>query len=137
MKKRSNGMKDKIREYKLLNQWMKLKENEVCIADFLTSKRISNIGVYGYGVMGKHLIRELNLKQYKVAWVMDQKAQGDMYCEEIVRPDDKEPTKDIELLVIASIDYPEEIEFQLLQKGYDKMISIEELIDNVYKWGCR
>jgi predicted dinucleotide-utilizing enzyme len=130
-------MKEKIREYKLLNKWMKLKEDEIYIADFLTSKQIFNIGVYGYGVMGKHLIRELNLKQYSVVWVMDQKAQGDMYCKKIVRPGDKESTKDVELIVITSIDYLEEIEFQFLKNGNDKIISIEELIDNVYKWGCK
>jgi UDP-N-acetylmuramoylalanine-D-glutamate ligase len=130
-------MNNDIREFRMLNRWMCLKEEKIFIADYLEKKGIRRLGIYGYGVMGKHLIRDLAERQYEAAWVMDGNAESDTYCRKIIRPNDKESTDDVDLIVITPIRLMEEIEVTLLKKGNDRIVSIEELVYDTYKWGFR
>jgi hypothetical protein len=68
---------------------------------------------------------------------MDGNAESDTYCRKIIRPNDKESTDDVDLIVITPIRLMEEIEVTLLKKGNDRIVSIEELVYDTYKWGFR
>lgn len=57
--KKMKGL-DKYQEYfMLMNQWMKLKENNMNISDYLVAKGYTDVAIYGMGVIGFRLCDEL------------------------------------------------------------------------------
>lgn len=66
---------DRYREYfALLNHWLMLKQNNVCISDCFLKKGYSNIAVYGMGFIGIRLCDELKNTQVHVEKTFDRAA---------------------------------------------------------------
>lgn len=86
---------DKFEQYmRLLDRWMELREKNVCIEDYLLSRNIKNIGIYGYGNFGRHLYWELKNSEVSVDFIIDQ--QGDKVGANlpVYLPNDKIPKCD-------------------------------------------
>ena len=127
---------DKFRKnMKCLDKWLSNRENNKWIADYLNNCQISRVGIYGYGILGKHLVRELQKRDFSIKWVMDRVSMGDETCHDIQRPDHLSELEDVEMAIITSLAAVEDVEALLLQKVTGKVISIEELIDTVFGWG--
>lgn len=126
-------MNNRVSEYKILNQWMCLKEKKKSIAAYLMEEGIKDIGIYGYGIMGKHLVRDLIGEGLLSFWVVDRQADYDECCSIVRRPDELSKLTNVDLVIVTSVLYIEEIERDLLDKGISKIISIEELVDRAYR----
>lgn len=120
---------------KYLDKWLLNIEKGKQIADYLKLYRICRIGIYGYGILGKHLARELQGSEFSIIWVMDKSASGDDICGKVVRPNELDRLEDVDLAIIATVADVEEVETILLKFVTGKIISIEELIDSIYMWG--
>lgn len=46
--------------FTIFDQWMFLKQHNISVGDYLLSKGIKTIGIYGMGIMGMHAFDELN-----------------------------------------------------------------------------
>lgn len=118
-----------------LDKWLTNLEEGKHIADYLKKFRIYRVGIYGYGMLGKHLVRELQRRELSVVWVMDRSASGDdSYCN-VMRPGDFDKAEDVDIAIIAAISDVEEAEAVLLKFVKGKIISIEELLDSICVWG--
>lgn len=118
-----------------MDKWLSNHEKQKRIADYLNTFQIHRIGIYGYGMLGKHLVRELQAQGFPVSWVMDRSSLGDDICCSLMRPDDSDRLEDVDLAVITSLTSVEEMESVLLRFVTGRIISIEELIDSIYVWG--
>jgi hypothetical protein len=127
---------DKLRKImKCLDKWLSNQEEGKHIVDYLNTFQVQGVGIYGYGILGKHLVRELQNQEVSVSWVMDRSASGDMVYGNVTKPDDYDNLADVDLAIIATVSDVEEVEGVLLKFVTGKIISVEELIDSVYVWG--
>ena len=120
---------------KCLDKWLFNVEEGKRISDYLSIFQLYRVGIYGYGVLGKHLVRELRGNDFHIGWVMDRSASGDDIYGNVVRPNDITKLGDVDIAIIATVSDMEEVESLLLKFVTGKIISVEELIDSVYTWG--
>ncbi len=123
------------RNLRCMDKWLTSLEKGKRITDYLSKYQIHRIGIYGYGMLGKHLVRELQGQNFHISWVMDKSASGDDICKNVVRPDDLDKPEDVDMAIIAAVSDVEEVEALLLKFVTGKIISVEELIDSIYVWG--
>lgn len=113
-----------------LDRWMILRENGVCIDSVLYKRNISTVLIYGYGIIGKHLLHELADSKVCVVGIIDQKnvliSEVDSYM-----PDENLP--DADAIVIASFYFGEEIKKVLKEnKVTIPVISFEEVLQEAF-----
>ena len=120
---------------KCMHKWMVNLENKKEIADYLCALGVQYVGVYGYGILGKHLVRELLDKGMTVSWVIDRISGGDAYYSKIIRPDDLDNLEKVDLVVITALADMERVEMLFSGKPDAKIISVDELVDSVFGWG--
>lgn len=120
---------------KCLDKWLSNREAGKYITDYLSIFQIQRVGIYGYGILGRHLVRELKGQEFHISWVSDRASCSDDVCSNLIRPDDLSKQEDVDLAIIAVVSDVEEIEVLLSKFVTGKIISVEELIDSVYVWG--
>lgn len=113
-----------------LDRWMLLRENGIKIEFGFCRKKINTILIYGYGIIGKHLLRELADSGITVMGIIDQKnvfaPQIDSYT-----PDKELPKADA--IIVTSFYYLEEIKNALKEnKVTMPVISFEEILDEAF-----
>lgn len=118
-----------------LDNWLSNREKGKKIADYLNTYQIHRVGVYGYGILGRHLVRELHGQGYPVSWVMDRSASGDDVCRRLVRPCDSDKLEAVDMVIVTTLAAVEEVEAFLMGFVEGRIISIEELVDSIYVWG--
>lgn len=124
--KDNNNKNDKfIRYYNLLNQWMYLKENNKNITDYLKENDILKVAVYGYGDLGKHLVKEIENSELEIIYIIDKQKEISSKWK-VKEPDDNFDPVDA-VIVTAFMDY-EEILNNIKKKLKCPVISIEELV---------
>lgn len=127
---------DKYRKnMRCLDKWLSNNENGKSIADYLKAHQIYRVGIYGYGMLGKHLTRELRLQNYPVSWVMDKFASGDDICRSLLKPIDLALAEEVDMVIITPLTDVEEVEVILRRNVTGRIISMDELIDSIYVWG--
>lgn len=57
----------------MMHQWFILKENGLPLSDILKKYDVSNVAVYGMGIIGRHVIRELEGSGIIVSYGIDKK----------------------------------------------------------------
>lgn len=57
----------------MLNQWLILKHNGVSLDKKLKERQINSIAIYGMGITGRHLVRELEKSEVKISYGIDVK----------------------------------------------------------------
>ncbi|MBD5550028.1 MAG: hypothetical protein HDQ96_02455 [Lachnospiraceae bacterium] len=117
-----------------LSKWLSNHEKNKQIADYLNIYQIHRVGVYGYGILGKHLVRELQAQDFPISWVVDRSASNDEACCNLVRPGEMDKLEDVDMAIITTLADVETVESDLLKFVTGKIISVEELIDSIYGW---
>lgn len=129
-----NGEKYK-RNMCCLDKWLSNHEQKKRIGDYLDSCHIHRVGIYGYGMLGRHLVRDLQGQGIPIGWVMDRAALGDDVYSNPVRPDALDKPEDVDLAVITTLADVEEAEAVLMRFVTGRIISLEELVECIYVWG--
>lgn len=117
---------DKFESYlNLLDAWMTLREDGVSLAERLQNLGIGKIGIYGWGIFGRHLARELENTSIEIVAIIDR--NKNMIRPEYLSffPEDALPEMDA-LIVTAYFFYDE---IKTIYKDVElKLISVESLI---------
>jgi len=109
----------------LLDRWMLLRENGAGLADYLIKNGIKKVAVYGFGILGRHLLRELSGSMLEIVGIVDrQKDKLHVDCP-VYLPSDDLPEFDV--MVVTPYYFWDEIEADFAGRGY-RLISIETLV---------
>ena len=93
--------------YKLFEKWFSLKEEEQTLEKFFAENRMNNIAIYGMGMLGKHLVKDLkNSKLVSISYGIDRAVEKNEDDIKIYKPEDCLPEVDA-IVVTAIFDYDE------------------------------
>ena len=113
--------------WKVLNSWLNLKEENKSVASFLKKQGFSQIAIYGLGMLGKHLIRELAHTDIKILYGIDQKGQTKNYVFPVYT--DNEEWEKVDLIIVTVGYAYEKIRMVIKQKLNCEIMSLEEVIE--------
>ena len=113
-----------------LDRWMMLRENGIWIESALCQRNISTVLIYGYGIVGKHLLEELSNSKICVRGVVDQK------CILITGMDTYIPTQQLpkaDAIIVTSFYFYDEIRETLKNANVSSLvISFEEIVNEIF-----
>ena len=114
--------------YWALTRWMDLKIRGGCTADILKKLGYSRIAVYGYAELGQLLCRELTGTEVDVSYVIDKKVK-DTKMKNLPIYFPRNDLPDVDVIVVTAIYYFDEIQKELMQMGYNNVVSLRELLE--------
>ena len=118
--------------FELLVKWMELKNRGLSLESFFELHELRNIAIYGWGKIGKLLYDELEHTTISVDYIIDKYCNVD-YHVQIKRSVDENVIKNIDAVVITPVWDLNSIVDKLREEGIDRMISVEEIIDEEIK----
>ena len=124
--------KNKIESYfNALDKWMTIKEQGKYLVHYFRKNNVKRIGVYGYGVLGKHLVEELYKTEIIIKCIIDKRASDNSYNIKMVKPG--EDVQDLDMIVVTAYYYWNEIIELVAQKGNYRIVSLETILDAIIK----
>lgn len=122
--------KNKIESYfSVLDKWLTIKEQGKCLNQYFRKNNVRTIGIYGYGVLGRHLAEELYGSDVDVRCIIDRKVSDISYNIKVVKPE--EEIQGLDMIVVTAYYFWDEITELLKQKGIDQIVSLEAMIDAI------
>lgn len=76
LKKQSERTEKFTKYFDVFHYWLKIKEQDSSISAILQEAGYNQIAIYGMGVVGNHLYKELNNSEVKVSYVIDRNADN-------------------------------------------------------------
>lgn len=115
--------------YLLMNQWVKVKQENRSIAEYLEKNGYFQIAIYGMNYVGETLLAELEHTNIKVKYAIDKNA-GNIYSNvDILAPEDKFDT--VDAVLVTPITFFDEIESMLSEKLDCPILSMEDILYEV------
>lgn len=115
--------------YGCLNKWMENLEKGKYIYDYLSKKEIKTVAIYGYGALGKHVLKELEDSKVKVKYLIDQHYNIGKNSLKVVSPE--EDLEDVDAIVVTPIMEYENIESKLRNKTKAVILSLEAIVYDI------
>ncbi len=113
----------------MMNQWVKIKQEGKNLASYLEQEGYKKIAIYGMHYAGETLVEELKGSKIEVVYGIDKNA-GKIYADvPISAPDDE--LKDVDVVVVTSITFFQEIEEMLSSKMDCPILSLEDILYQV------
>lgn len=116
-------------DLKILDRWLILKEKGIMLTELFEKKGIKNIAVYGMGILGKHLLRELDQSSVKVKYCIDKNADAISASYPLVSLDKE--MQPVDAVIVTITNEFRTITDLLREKGLNNCISLEEII---FEW---
>jgi hypothetical protein len=128
--KKAQGYADKhLTLFKMMNQWVKVKQEGKNLSSYFEKYGYKKIAVYGMSYAGETLVDELKDSDIKVAYGIDKNADS-IYSEvDIVTIDDD--FEDVDAIVVTAITFFDEIEDKLSKKIDCPIVSLEDILYEV------
>ena len=113
--------------YIILDYWLKLYEDNKSISMYFKQRGYKKIAIYGMGVLGKHLEKQLCNKEISIEYVID---KGTFFQGELTKKleEVKNRLPEVDVIVVTAIMEYESIEKQLKTFMKCHIISLEEVI---------
>lgn len=90
--------------YHLLDKWMKLREEEKYISDYMEKHGFKTIAIYGLGDIGRHLEKELENSKTQVLYAINKEARYFAVDLDVYSPESELPPVDA-VIVTPVMDY--------------------------------
>lgn len=120
---------DKFEKYlNLLDSWMVLREKGIKLDKYLLQKDYRRVGVYGYGIFGRHFIEELKDSDVELAYIVDMQKDKLHVDVPVYHPTEELP--DCDVMVVTSFFYLNDIR-KVLKSDNFKLLSIENIINEI------
>lgn len=116
--------------FKILNRWMYLKNCNIPLGKSMLLQG-KTVAIYGIGELGKRLIEQFALEKTEVKYAVDKKAKMlfadfDLYTLE-------EELPNVDVMIVTPIAEFDEIKKELSDKTDSVIISLEEVINNLWE----
>lgn len=118
-----------LKLFKMMNQWVRVKQEGKNLAMSLEAKGLYKIAIYGMNYAGETLVEELKGSNINIVYGIDKRAGR--LCSEfpiILASDSLEP---VDAIIITAITFFDEIEAELSMKVDCPILSLEDLIYEV------
>lgn len=122
---------DEYRQYlAMMNQWLILKQEGKGLEDYLKRMGYQSIAVYGMGIYGRHVIRELKNSDIRVRYGIDRNKLESYQNIEIIQPTNKLP--EVDIIINTVVRENTEIRNRLKELVDYPVVSLEEIIFESY-----
>lgn len=112
--------------YLMMNQWVKTKQQNKSISEYLKKNGIKEVAIYGMHYVGETLLNELRESGIIVKYGIDQKADDKYLDIDVVTPDG--PLENVDAVIVTAITFFSEIE-EKLSEGIDcPILSLEDIL---------
>lgn len=115
--------------YLMMNQWVKVKQENKSIAGYLEAEGYKSIAIYGMNYVGETLMDELLNSSVEVKYGIDKNADTIYADVDILRPEDELP--EVDAIIVTAITFFDEIEDDLSRKVDCPIISMEDILYGV------
>jgi hypothetical protein len=115
--------------FKMMNQWVKVKQEGKNLASYFEKDGYKKIAVYGMSYAGERLVDELKNTDIKVAYGIDKNAELLYVDVNVVTMDDD--LEEVDAIVVTAITFFDEIEEKLSTKIDCPIISLEDVLYEV------
>ena len=115
--------------WKTLDKLLLCKEQKIIIADFLRKSGYKKIAIYGLGMVGRHIIADIKPYGANIIFGIDQNEINLEFGFPVYTLEDKLP--DVEMIIVSVIYDYQKISELLERKTNAKIISIDELLDQI------
>lgn len=112
--------------WRLMDRWMTKKEMGTGLAISLEQLGYSKVAIYGIGILGNHLSRDLQNSRIEIKYYIDTRKSGVKDGIPIVSPDFS--YEDIDVIIVSVVNEFEEIKKFLTQFTDKPIVSLEELV---------
>ncbi|XME03793.1 hypothetical protein QYZ88_006345 [Lachnospiraceae bacterium C1.1] len=132
LKEKDGNVEKLLVNNEILKDWIILRLNNISLCDWLISNDISKVAIYGYGILGQTLMKELEGSRVEVICIVD-KNYKNIFADVPTVSIDNIPLCDA--VIISVVNYFDEIEGELLGKCQCPIISLEDIVYGVgYKF---
>lgn len=115
--------------FMLLNQWLRIKQEGKNLSDFFVANKYKSIAIYGMSYVGARLVAELKNTDVVVKYGIDKNAGGIYSDIDVITLEDELP--DVDVIVVTSITYFNEVKEELKKKINYPIISLQEVLDKI------
>ncbi len=114
--------------FQIMNQWVELKQKNICIGEYLQKKGYQHIAIYGMSFIGRRLYEEL-ANHVKIEYAIDKNANN--ICMDICMylPDDN--LKEVDAIIVTTVMRFGEIAELLHKKVKSSVLSLENIINEL------
>ena len=125
----NNVRKDKYKAYtEVLHYWLLKKEMGRKFSDYLKLFNINSIAIYGLGILGKHLITELNGSDLEIKYTIDQTEDVRANADIPVYPKEQIIGLNVDAIIVTVIYDYETIKKELKKYTETKIMSLEQIV---------
>lgn len=127
IRKKSFEVSGKYFSYtKILDMWMHIIEKGSSLERILINKGYKTIAVYGLGILGKHLVKQLRMCAVEVKYIIDRNKF--LTCDDIKVITAGAEMQEVDAVIVTPVNEYEEIETLLKQFYCVDIISLEALL---------
>ena len=112
--------------YLMMNQWVKVKQENKSIAEYLEKNGYRQIAIYGMNYVGETLLSELANTNIQVKYAIDKNADNIYADVDILSPEDD--FDNVDVVIVTPITFFDEIEETLSEKLDCPIISMEDIL---------
>lgn len=112
--------------YNLLNQWLRLRQENKSLEAFFAENQYKTVAIYGMGELGNRLYDELKNSSVQVKYAIDENTAG-VYSEiDVIGPEDDFP--EVDVIVVTAVFAYSEIEGKLSGRTDIPVVSLEDVV---------
>lgn len=126
IKSLENKSERDLRNMRLLEQWVFIKQDDKSIEDYLKKNGIKTIAIYGMGLVGERLYDELKKSSVEVKYAIDRR--GSCLCEDVMVISPTEMIMPVDAIVVAAVYHFDEIKENLEKRTKIPIISLESIL---------
>lgn len=112
--------------YLLMNQWVKVKQDNKSMADYLKEEGFKEIAIYGMNYVGETLLKELQDSGIDVKYGIDKNANS--ICSDIHVVTPEEELETVDAVIVTAVTYFYEIDESLSNKIDCPILSLEDIL---------
>lgn len=110
----------------LLNQWLKIKQEEKKVEDYFYRNRIKTIAIYGMSYIGERLFEELKNTDIEIKYAIDKNNESIYVDIDVLSVDEVLPK--VDAIIVTPVYFFDEIKDMLQKKTVCRIIYLEDVI---------
>ena len=119
------------RLFRVLSDWMTVREHGQSICDYLKARKLYRIAIYGYGHLGRHLLAELQNSGMEVSYIIDRNARYINTDIMLKTPDDDMEKVDAFIIAVLKGENTIVVEQKILDKVETKILWLTDMISEM------